>query len=59
MRINALQVADQIKVQRGGLNALQGVDGEALDVRIGVGPLEIAEQDLLRKELLSAGEVSV
>src|ERR1700716_2925683 len=30
VRINALQVADQIEVQRGGLDALQGVDGEAL-----------------------------
>ena len=59
MRVDALQVADHVQVQRRGLDALRRVLHEPRDVRIGVRALEITEKDLLGEELLRAFQVAV
>ncbi len=59
MRIDALQVGDEVEVQRRRLDALQRIAGEAAQVRIGICAFEVAEQHLLRQQFLRALQVAV
>src|SRR6266850_2927076 len=47
-RVHALEVGDEIEMQRTGLDRLWCVAGEALKVAVGVLHLQFAERDLLR-----------
>src|SRR6185295_9312683 len=59
VRVDTLQIADQVEVQRRRLDTLCGVAGQSLDVRAGIGTFEVAEHYLFGEPLLRAGEVAV
>src|SRR5438552_17126844 len=49
--IDAPHVADDVEVQRAGLDRLQRLPGEALEAGVVVGALEVAEAPLFRAEV--------
>src|SRR5690606_3401722 len=51
-RVDALEIVDQVDVQRAGLDALHGVPGQPLQVSGGVLELQVAEARLFLDELL-------
>src|SRR5687768_13353847 len=54
MRVDPSHVGDEVEMQRRGLDALDRVAGEPLQVRIGVRALEVADEHFLREQLLRA-----
>src|SRR5262245_51080548 len=54
VRVDAPEIRDQVEVKRRSLDAVQRVSGETVEMRIGVGPLQLAERYFLRKQLLCA-----
>ena len=58
VRVDAAQVGGEVEVQRRGLDAVLRQAGEPREVGVGVDALQIAEQHLLRQELLRSGEVA-
>ena len=59
MRVDALQVADEIEVQRAGLDAGGGVDLQAAEVGGCVLVLQLAEPRLLLEQLLCIAHMAV
>src|SRR5437016_4455353 len=47
VRVDTLEVADQVEMERRCLDALRGIARQPLDMRIGVRALEVAEEHLL------------
>jgi hypothetical protein len=59
VRIDALEVGDEVEVERRSLDAFERIAGKAPEVRVRIRPLEVAEQHLLREELLCTLQVPV
>src|SRR6185503_8054661 len=57
VRIYPPQIGNEVEMQRRRLDAFHGVASEPPEVRIGVRPLEVAEQHLLREQFLRMLEV--
>jgi len=57
MRVDALQVAQDVEMQRAGLNALRPSFAQALEMMLGRGPLHLAHRYLLAQELSRDGNV--
>src|SRR6185369_6893610 len=57
--VDAAHVADDVQVQRAGLDGLHGLAREPVQVRVMIAALEVAEAFLLHEQVLRALEIAV